>query len=255
MPMPMSRHHRQEEDKNIYRHTIVICQNKDKNRMETMKHHTGCRTLLCDALDATVLIMSLYLIITISVDTFKGVEFFTQPTFRHSQLIVCLWFLAVFFVEMFAAESRWQYLRTHFIFFFIAIPYQYLIDLFGVKLSDEAVYLIRFIPLIRGGYVLALLVNWITNSRMSGIFFSYLIMLFSAIYFSSLVFYVLEHKVNSLVTAYHDAIWWACMDATTVGSNIVAVTPVGRLLSVILAALGMMMFPIFTAYITSKVKK
>jgi hypothetical protein len=45
------------------------------------------------------------------------------------------------------------------------------------------------------------------------------------------------------------------MDATTVGSNIVAVTPVGRLLSVILAALGMMMFPIFTAYITSKVKK
>jgi hypothetical protein len=156
---------------------------------------------------------------------------------------------------MFTAESRWRYLRTHFIFFFIAIPYQYLIDWFGVKLSDEAVYLIRFIPLIRGGYALALVVNWITSSRMSGIFFSYLMILFSSIYFSSLVFYVLEHRVNPLVTAYHDAIWWACMDATTVGSNIVAVTAVGRLLSVVLAALGMMMFPIFTAYITSKVKK
>jgi hypothetical protein len=210
---------------------------------------------MSDALDVTVLIMSLYLITTISIDTFKGVEFFAQPTFRHAQLVVCLWFLIVFFVEMLMADSKWRYLRTHFIFFFIAIPYQYLIDWFGVALSDEAVYMIRFIPLIRGGYALALLVNWITSSRMSGIFFSYLMILFSAIYFSSLVFYVLEHKVNSLVTAYHDAIWWACMDATTVGSNIVAVTPVGRLLSVILAALGMMMFPIFTAYITSKVKK
>jgi hypothetical protein len=223
--------------------------------METLKQNNGCQTLLHDVLDVTVLAMSLYLITTISIDTFKGVEYFTQPTFRHAQLLVCLWFLFVFFVEMFTAESRWRYLRTHFIFFFIAIPYQYLIDWFGVKLSDEAVYLIRFIPLIRGGYALALVVNWITNSRMSGIFFSYLMILFSSIYFSSLVFYVLEHKVNPLVTAYHDAIWWACMDATTVGSNIVAVTPVGRLLSVILAALGMMMFPIFTAYITSKVKK
>ena len=43
----------------------------------------------------------------------------------------------------------------------------------------------------------------------------------------------------------------AAMDATTVGSNIIAVTPVGRILSVVLAAIGMMMFPIFTVYITN----
>ena len=41
------------------------------------------------------------------------------------------------------------------------------------------------------------------------------------------------------------------MDVTTVGSNIVAVTGVGRVLSVLLAALGMMMFPIFTVYVTN----
>ena len=44
------------------------------------------------------------------------------------------------------------------------------------------------------------------------------------------------------------------MDVTTVGSNIVAVTGVGRVLSVLLAALGMMMFPIFTVYVTSLVQ-
>lgn len=45
------------------------------------------------------------------------------------------------------------------------------------------------------------------------------------------------------------------MDVTTVGSNIIAVTATGRVLSVLLAALGMMMFPIFTVYVTSLVER
>lgn len=45
------------------------------------------------------------------------------------------------------------------------------------------------------------------------------------------------------------------MDVTTVGSNIIAVTVTGRVLSVLLAALGMMMFPIFTVYVTSLIQK
>ena len=40
-----------------------------------------------------------------------------------------------------------------------------------------------------------------------------------------------------------------------VGSNIYAVTPTGKILSVVLAALGMMMFPIFTVYVTSLVQQ
>ena len=45
------------------------------------------------------------------------------------------------------------------------------------------------------------------------------------------------------------------MDVTTVVSNIIAVTTTGRVLSVVLAALGMMMFPIFTVYITSIIER
>ncbi len=58
-----------------------------------------------------------------------------------------------------------------------------------------------------------------------------------------------------MVHEYSDALWWAFMDVTTVGSNIYAVTPTGKILSVVLAALGMMMFPIFTVYVTSLVQK
>ena len=84
---------------------------------------------------------------------------------------------------------------------------------------------------------------------------TYLVTLIATVYFSSLVFYVFEHGVNSGVKNYDDALWWAAMDVTTIGSNIVAVTPVGRVLSVILAVVGIMMFPVFTVYVTSLINQ
>ena len=102
---------------------------------------------------------------------------------------------------------------------------------------------------------MAIVVGWLSYNKASGLFVSYLTMLLATVYFSSLIFFVLEHKVNPLVANYGDALWWAFMDVTTVGSNISAITVTGRVLSVVLAALGMMMFPIFTVYVTSLVQK
>ena len=100
-----------------------------------------------------------------------------------------------------------------------------------------------------------MVVGWITSNRAAGLFATYVILLIATVYFSSLVFYMLEQGVNPEVKDYTDALWWASMDVTTVGSNITPVTPEGRILAVVLAALGMMMFPIFTVYITSIVSK
>ena len=116
-------------------------------------------------------------------------------------------------------------------------------------------YLLRFIPLLRGGYALAIVVGWMTYNRASSLFVSYLTMLLATVYFSSLAFFVHEHRVNPLENGNGDALWWAFMDVTTVGSNIYAVTATGKILSVVLAALGMMMFPIFTVYVTSLLQK
>ena len=72
-------------------------------------------------------------------------------------------------------------------------------------------------------------------------------------YFISLIFFVVERGVNPGVKDYWDALWWACMDMTTVGCDIVAVTPIGKIISFILAAAGIMMLPIFTVYITDRI--
>lgn len=202
-----------------------------------------------------ILLLSLFLVISISIDTFKGIPFYEQSVYMKVQLWICALFLADFVLEWVLAENKRHYVATHFIFLLVAIPYQNIIAYMGWSFSPEITYMIRFIPLVRGGYAMAIVVGWLTYNRASSLFVSYLTMLLATVYFASLAFYVTEHEVNSQVTDYGDSLWWAFMDVTTIGSNVIAVTPTGRVLSVLLAALGMMMFPIFTVYVTSLVER
>lgn len=206
-------------------------------------------------LHVLILILSLFLVISISIDTFKGISFYTKSVYMEVQLWICILFLFDFVLEFALSKDKMHYFATHFIFLLVAIPYQNIISYMGWTFSPETTYMIRFIPLVRGGYALAIVVGWLTYNRASGLFVSYLTMLLATVYFASLMFYVVENKVNPNVSDYGDSIWWAFMDVTTIGSNVIAVTPLGRVLSVVLAALGMMMFPIFTVYITSIIQR
>ncbi|MDE6311277.1 MAG: potassium channel family protein [Muribaculaceae bacterium] len=201
-----------------------------------------------------VLVLSVFLVISISIDSFRGqgIEYYDQPRFLKTQVIICVVFLLDFFVELFMSERKWRYLLTHILFFFVSIPYLWIIHRMGFEFfSPKAAYMLQYIPLVRGGYALAMVVGWITSNRAADLFATYLITLMASVYFASLVFFMFEQGVNPGVTAYSDALWWAAMDVTTVGSNISPVSVEGRILAVVLAALGMMMFPIFTVYITS----
>ena len=206
-------------------------------------------------LHVIILLLSLFLVISISVDTFKGIPFYTQSLYMKVQLWICILFLFDFILELFLSKDKLRYFGTHFLFLLVAIPYQNIIAYMGWTFSPEITYMLRFIPLVRGGYAMAIVVGWLTYNKASSLFISYLTMLLATVYFASLAFFVMEHKVNPLVVGYGDALWWAFMDVTTVGSKIIAVTATGRVLSVLLAALGMMMFPIFTVYDTSLIQK
>ena len=198
-----------------------------------------------------ILILSVFLVVRISIDTFHNEAFYLEHRFLRFQFWICIVFLLDFFIEFFLAQNKWKYIRNRFIFFLVSIPYNSIISFYGWTFSPQVTYALHYIPLIRGGYAMSIVVSWFTYNKATGLFISYLATLLFTIYFASLAFYVFEHHVNPLVKDYQDALWWACMDATTVGSNIEAVTPVGRILSVLLAALGMMMFPIFTVYVTN----
>ena len=79
-------------------------------------------------------------------------------------------------------------------------------------------------PLIRSCYALAIVVSWFAVQTSSKMFLTYVIILFSGLYLGSLGFYVCETNVNPDVRTYWDALWWAVMEAITIGCNIEAVT-------------------------------
>ena len=202
-----------------------------------------------------ILLLSVFLIITISIDTFRNISFLNQGYYMERQLWICSFFMFDFLLEFVLSDHKWKYLRNRFIFFLVSIPYLNIFSYLNLNFSSETYYFLRFIPLVRSGYALAIVVGWLSYNKISSLFISYVTMLMATVYFSSLIFFVLEHAVNPMVTRYTDALWWAFMDVTTVGSNIYAVTATGKILSVVLAALGMMMFPIFTVYVTSLLQK
>lgn len=202
-------------------------------------------------LNFCVLALSLFLIVSISVDTLRNVAFYREPGFMEIEFWICVAFLLDFFLELMVSRRKLHFLATHFLFFLVSIPYLAIIRHFGWHFSPQVEYLIRFIPFVRGGYALAIVVGWFTYNRATGIFMTYMVTLVATVYFASVIFFVFEHGPNPLVKDYYDALWWAAMDVTTTGSSIEAVTPVGRILSFVISALGMMMFPIFTVYITS----
>lgn len=217
--------------------------------------NTKRRKWLYSLLHVIVLLLSIFLVVSISIDTFHNIAFWKQPRFMRFQFWICIFFLLDFFLEFFLAEKKGRYLLTHIFFFIVSIPYLAIFHYFGWKFSPQITYIIQYIPLVRGGYAMAIVIGWFTYNRATGLFFTYLFTLVATVYFSSLVFFMFEHNVNNMVVDYYSALWWATMDVTTVGSNIEAVTPIGRILSVALAALGMMMFPIFTVYVTNIIQQ
>jgi Ion channel. len=172
-----------------------------------------------------------------------------------SHLFVCVSLLLLLFIEFLATPKakKWKYIKTHIFLFLIAIPYLNIIHYMGwhVNVDKNIIGILRFVPLLLGTYSLGYIVNWINGNKIGSLLETYLILLIGSVYFCSIIFYELEKGLNSMVNTYWDSLWWAFMDTTTVGSNIYAVTPIGKFLSVLLAAFGMMMFPIFTVYITN----
>lgn len=102
---------------------------------------------------------------------------------------------------------------------------------------------------------LVFIVSIVVRHNTTALFISYLIFLISVVYFLTLIFFVVEHGSNSEVQTYADALWWASMTVTTLGSTIQPVTIAGKFITTAMALAGLTIFPIFTAYMTTLVNR
>lgn len=212
------------------------------------------RPIIYTILNWVVLTLSLALIVYVSVIAFRGVEFMRDRNYMTFQLWVCVIFIVDFFIELYLADHKWRYVRRRIVFLLLSVPYLSIADVLNLSFTPEALYFARFIPLARGALALSIVVGYVSANRLTNIFASYVVVLIAIVYFGSLIFFEREYGVNPEVHSYLSALWWACSDATTTGCTIYPVTAAGKIVSAVLAVMGMMMFPLFTVVITSAVR-
>ena len=179
------------------------------------------------SLHLSAFMLSLLLVISISIDTFKGIPFYDDTSYLDLQFWICM---------------------------LLIIPYLTIFNWCGVVLSSEMEFLFRFIPLIRGYISFTVIAYALMRDLTAGLLITYIVVLFSFIYYCSLIFYVLEVDTNPMVHNFWDSLWYSCMTATTAGCSIQAITPVGKVISVLLALAGMMLLPVFTVYLTNIIR-
>ncbi len=207
--------------------------------------------IVLDTLHIVVLVLSVLLIVYISYDTFRGIPFLQNKNYMNFQLVVCIVFIVDFFIELFYAPDKWFYFRRRWLFLLLSIPYLNLVNRYQIHLSADALYFVRFIPLARGALALTIVLGYISHNKIASIFSSYVSIMVLITYFASLIFFEREHPGNSMVTNYWDAFWWGCMQVTTLGCSIYPLTVAGKILCVVLSLMGMIMFPLFTVYMTN----
>ena len=134
-------------------------------------------------------------------------------------------------------------------------PLLNIIGLLDIQMSDTALYFVRFIPLARGALAMSIVIGYLSSNAISSLFLSYIVIMVMVTYFCSLIFFQEEYGINPQVDTYWTALWWAAMNMTTVGCDVSPVTVAGKIVDVVLPVVGMVIFPLFTVYLTDYVTR
>jgi voltage-gated potassium channel len=163
-------------------------------------------------------------------------------------------FLAEFAVRFYAAPSRAQYLRRHWIDLLALLPsIRYLRFLRLGRLF----YLFQVARVLRLGVLIRFLVesNRVANqirwiAQRNGVHVILLSALGLVVVGGSLV-WELEHTTNTSFANFGDAMWWAFATMTTVGSGTQPESVPGRVIGGAIMVLGICCFGLITATVTA----
>ena len=212
------------------------------------------RTEIRNCLSILKVIAGVVLLAAISWEIIAGDHMHFSRNYLIIQLVVCILFLCDFFVRWAAAGHKGRFFGRNILFFLISIPYLNILDWSGADLPRYWAMLIGVMPLMRAFLALYVVVRWLVDNKIRQLFTAYIFTVVVFTYISALVFYDYEILVNDKLHGFGNALWWAWMNVTTVGAEIFAVTAIGKVITILLPTLGMMMFPIFTVYVTSLVQ-
>lgn len=198
------------------------------------------------------LVASLLLLGSLSIEIIYSQELAEfSELYSWAMFVVCMIFIVDIVVLMFNSKHPWRFMARNFIVLLLSMPYHFIAHASGMELGRKATIMLSGVVMLRAVMAIYITLRWLIAGRTTRLLWAYIATVAVATYFSALFFYEYEAPVNGDVHGFGDALWWAAMNMTTVGANIVPVTAIGKIICVALPIIGMAMFPVFTVYVTS----
>lgn len=197
------------------------------------------------------LIAGIALLVGVSVEVLTGNHHTYSEWYMWLQFVVCIIFIVDFASALVARDAKHHYYILNLLSLIVSIPYLNILGWLDVPLDRGVAVTVAALPLLRSFVAMGVVVKWFINGKANRLFGAYLFTVVCFTYLAALMFFDYEVGVNEKLNGFGNALWWAWMNVTTVGAAIFPVTAVGKVLAVLLPALGMMFFPIFTIYVTN----
>jgi voltage-gated potassium channel len=163
-------------------------------------------------------------------------------------------FVTEFVVRIYGAESRWRYLRRHWIDILAVLPSLRWLRLLGLARLAVLLRLLRFVRL---GLIARSLIDanraagrlqWI--GKRNGVQ-TLLLTAFGFVWIGAGLTYEFEHGVNPDFANFGDSVWWAFTTMATLGHGAGPATVPGRVVAAFLMVLGIACFGLVTATVTT----
>lgn len=202
--------------------------------------------------DYMLLVASLLLIIALSIEVIYTSHNDFSEWFINLQLVICLFFIADYFVTMAAERRKMRYFWSHLPILIISLPYLCLTHAHPVSIASEGMVIIALMPILRAFVAIYIMLRWLIKGENAlRLLYAYVLSVASFTYISALLFYECELTTNPDLVNFGDAMWWAAMGLTTTDLTITPLTATGKVLAVALPLAGMLMLPVATNYLFS----
>ena len=197
-------------------------------------------------LNLIVLILSIYVLISLLIDTFIALPVELSRLFNIIDNTICIFFLIEFFIRFFKSNNKLQFMKLGWIDLIASIP------LFGFLRYGRIFRVIRIIRILRAFKTSKEVIDHIYKDKINGTFATVFIIAILTILFSAISILQVETDPNSNIKTAEDAIWWAYTTITTVGyGDKYPVTTEGRIIAMILMTVGVGTFGTITAFVSS----
>ncbi|RKF18447.1 ion transporter [Alginatibacterium sediminis] len=199
------------------------------------------------AMDVVMFLLSIVAIIIVIASYLVDDDIELWQLLIALDTMICLIFMSHFFGQLLSSESKWDYLKSHWIDFVASIP------IIGATRFLRVFLIVRMFRIYRRQQARHKIDNNVRDMTAAGV----LLMVAMVIILGSVAILIAEeHNPASKINTGIDALWWSLVTVSTVGyGDLYPVSTFGRIVGGILICAGVGTFGILSGLVSSMVLK